>query len=103
MAKFSAKDVEDDKDVRVAEHDEEIPAEIASALKIGSKGGTKSADVAMKLFANHDLNMKIDPVEEKRIVSKCDWIIIPMITVNYIFFYVSPCQWGCWIHLTFLD
>lgn len=89
MAKSQMKDVEDLKDTRVAEHDEEIPAEIAAALKVGAKGGTKSADVAMRLFANHDFDMKIDPSEEKRIVSKCDWVIIPMITVNYIFFYVS--------------
>ena len=90
MAKSQMRNVEDVKDTRAAEHDEEIPAEIASALKVGAKGGAKSADVAMKLFANHDFNMKIDPAEEKKIVRKHDWIIIPMITVNYIFFYVSP-------------
>lgn len=97
------KDIEDSKDVRVAEHDEEIPAEIASALKVGAKGGTKSADVAMKLFANHDFNMKVDPEEEKQIVRKHDWIIIPMITVNYIFFYVSPSQFYAWQYLIFPD
>lgn len=103
MAKSQMRDVEDSKDVKVAEHDEEVPAEIVSALKVGAKGGTKSADVAMKLFANHDLNMKVDPEEEKQVVRKHDWIIIPMITVNYIFFYVSSGMSCAWQNLTLPD
>ena len=64
-----------------AEHDESL-SDVSAALAVGAKGHTKSADVAMKLFENHDINMYIDPVEEKRIIRKVDWIIIPMIAVN---------------------
>lgn len=89
MDKPQVKDVEVRKDPRDFEHDEDVPAEIAAALKVGAKGASKSADVAMKLFENHDFNMYIDPEEEKKVIRKLDWIIIPMIMVNYIFFYID--------------
>ncbi|KAK5072509.1 hypothetical protein LTS08_008337 [Lithohypha guttulata] len=78
----------DSKDVDYPEHDES-PSEIAVALAAGAKGHTKSADVAMKLFENHDFNMQVDPVEQKQIVRKIDWFIIPLIAVNYVFFYID--------------
>lgn len=89
MDKSDVKQIESRKGSKVYEHDEEIPPEIAAALKVGAKGGAKSADVAMKLFENHDFNMVIDPVEEKQVIRKLDMIIIPMIMVNYIFFYID--------------
>ena len=70
------------------QHDEEATA-FTSALAVGAKGHTKSADVAMKLFQDHDFNMIIDPEEAKQIVRKIDWFIIPMIAVNYVFFYID--------------
>lgn len=88
MDDSKTKDVERQKDIVVTEHNEDVSPEIASALKAGAKGGTKSADVAMRLFENHDFNMEIDRTEQKQIVRKIDWIIIPMIAVNYVFFYV---------------
>lgn len=71
-----------------AEHDE-TPSELSAALAVGAKGHTKSADVAMKLFENHDFNMDVDPAEMKKVVRKADWFIIPLIAVNYIFFYID--------------
>lgn len=62
-------------------HDES-KQEIIAALAPGAKGHNKSADVAMKLFENHDFNMEVDPDEQKRVVRKIDWFIIPMIAVN---------------------
>ncbi|KAJ9656982.1 hypothetical protein H2198_004582 [Neophaeococcomyces mojaviensis] len=82
-------DVEDVKDYKATEHDEDLPPELATALKAGAKGFTKSADVAMRLFENHDFNMIVDPEEEKRVVRKIDLIILPLIAVNYIFFYID--------------
>ncbi|KAG8625959.1 hypothetical protein KVT40_006360 [Elsinoe batatas] len=71
------------------EHNE-VPKDVAAiALAAGAKGHTKSADVAMKLFENHDFSMEVDPEEEKRIIKKIDWFIIPLIAVNYIFFYID--------------
>lgn len=86
MATRTSKDIEDVKDYH--EHDE-APSDIASALATGAKGGSKSADVAMKLFENHDFNMDVDPAEQKKVIRKVDWFIIPMIGVNYVFFYID--------------
>lgn len=71
-----------------AEHDE-TPSEISAALAVGAKGHKKSADVAMKLFEDHDIHMEVDPDELKKAVRKADWFIIPLIAVNYIFFYID--------------
>lgn len=82
------KSLEETKAAEHAEHHELPPDVAAIAMAAGAKGHTKSADVAMKLFENHDFNMEVDPAEEKRIIKKIDWFIIPLIAVNYIFFYV---------------
>lgn len=82
-------EVGDLKDVDMSEHSEDISPEQAAALAIGAKGSSKSADVAMKLFQDHDINMEIDPADTKRVVRKVDWIIVPMIAVNYVFFYID--------------
>jgi len=76
-------------DFKATEHDDDVPPELIAAVKAGAKGLNKSADVAMRLFENHDFNMVVDPEEERRIVRKIDWIIIPMIAVNYVFFYID--------------
>lgn len=82
-------DTKDFREVNLAEHNEESQAKIKMALAAGAKGHNKSADVAMKLFENHDFNMIVDPAEQARVVKKVDWFIIPMIAVNYIFFYID--------------
>lgn len=76
-------DNKDFREVNLAEHDEDTQSQIKMALAAGAKGHTKSADVAMKLFENHDINEIVDPAEQKRVVRKVDWFIIPMIAVNY--------------------
>ncbi|KAK5941537.1 hypothetical protein PMZ80_006816, partial [Knufia obscura] len=82
-------DNKDFREVNLAEHDEDTQSQIKMALAAGAKGHTKSADVAMKLFEDHDINEIVDPAEQKRVVRKVDWFIIPMIAVNYIFFYID--------------
>lgn len=68
----------------LAEHDEEAKMKIA--LAAGAKGHGKSADVAMKLFENHDIDVVVDPADQQKVVRKVDWFIIPMIAVNYVGF-----------------
>lgn len=81
MAAAQHNGVEDTKDVEYIQHDEDAK-EVVMALAGGAKGLSKSADVAMRLFENHDFNMEVDPVEQKKIVRKMDWFIIPLIAVN---------------------
>lgn len=89
MASTRSSDIDDVKATTAANHREDVPENIAAALAVGAKGHTKSADVAMKLFQDHDFNMEVDPEEQKQVVRKVDWIIIPMIAVNYVFFYID--------------
>lgn len=55
-------------------------------FKLSKTGG----DVALALFDNvggiHD---PIDPEEDRKLVRKVDWMILPYISVCYAFFYVS--------------
>jgi hypothetical protein len=44
-------------------------------------------DASIKGFLD-EIQEPIDPVEEKRLVRKIDWIILPSLSVCYIFFYV---------------
>ena len=45
--------------------------------------------MALKLFENHDINAPVDPDEEKKLVRKIDFYILPLIAVNYAFFYID--------------
>lgn len=55
-------------------------------FKLSKAGG----DVALALFDNvGDVHEPIDPEEERRLVRKVDWMILPYISVCYVFFYVS--------------
>ncbi|KAK1515912.1 uncharacterized protein CCOS01_13110 [Colletotrichum costaricense] len=48
------------------------------------------ADVALALFDNvGDVHGSIDPEEERRLVRKVDWMILPYISVCYVFFYID--------------
>jgi hypothetical protein len=44
-------------------------------------------DTSPKEFLD-EIQEPIDPAEEKRLVRKIDWIILPSLSVCYIFFYV---------------
>lgn len=81
--------ITDAKGIHEVAHQEEASPELLRSLAGNAKGHTKSADVAMKLFQDHDFNMEIDPDEQKKLVRKIDLIILPMIAVNYAFFYID--------------
>ena len=50
----------------------------------------KSGDTALALFKDaKELHEPVDPIEEKRLIRKVDWMILPCLSVCYIFFYVS--------------
>lgn len=53
-------------------------------------GKVKNGDTALALFDNFDdLHEEIDPVENKRLVRKIDFMILPYLAVCYAFYYVS--------------
>ncbi|KAF4781057.1 MFS allantoate transporter [Colletotrichum scovillei] len=55
-------------------------------FKLSKAGG----DVALALFDNvGDVHEPIDPEEERRLVRKVDWMILPYISVCYVFFYID--------------
>lgn len=59
-------------------------------FKFSTKGKGQDGDVALALFANaDDLSEPIDPEEEKKLIRKVDLIILPLIAVNYAFFYIG--------------
>ncbi|KEF59415.1 uncharacterized protein A1O9_04259 [Exophiala aquamarina CBS 119918] len=59
-------------------------------FKFSAKAKRQDGDVALALFANaDDLNEPIDPDEEKKLIRKIDLIILPLIAVNYAFFYID--------------
>lgn len=52
--------------------------------------GSHDADVAMALFDHPDqINEPRDPVEERRLVRKIDFMILPYLAVCYAFFYID--------------
>jgi len=55
--------------------------------KVSATGG---GDTAMALFNSPtDVREAIDPEEERKLVRKIDWMILPYLSVCYAFFYVS--------------
>lgn len=57
-------------------------------FKFSSKTKEQDGDVALALFANAQ-ELVIDPGEEENLVRKIDWVILPLILVNYAFFYID--------------
>lgn len=72
--------------LHVEHNDTEAPV-LPNELKVPGK--STDGDVALRLFQNHDINEPVDPVEEKRLVRKIDLVILPLIAVNYAFFYID--------------
>jgi hypothetical protein len=57
--------------------------------KFSNKSRSNDGDVALALFSDADnMNGPIDPVEEHKLIRKVDCLILPLIAVNYAFFYV---------------
>jgi hypothetical protein len=59
-------------------------------FQFSSKSKKQDGDVALALFANaDDLHIPVDPAEEKKLIRKVDFRILPLIAVNYAFFYID--------------
>jgi sugar phosphate permease len=55
-----------------------------------SSKGNKDGDVALALFSDPDEMMEpVSQEEEKKLVRKIDFLILPLIAVNYAFFYID--------------
>ncbi|CAK1363431.1 unnamed protein product [Cercospora beticola] len=68
-------------------HDENVSTIETQKWKATSK---KGGDVAQALFDSPDqLHESIDPAEEKKLVRKIDFMIIPYLAVCYAFFYID--------------
>jgi hypothetical protein len=69
------------------EHNEALsPCSTLPAWKSLAQG---DGDTALALFDNVDqLNEIVDPIEERRLVRKIDWLILPCLVVCYTFYYV---------------
>lgn len=69
-------------------HDELQLPPTTSKFKFSSK--SQDGDVALALFNDPDeLNEPISPEEEKKLVRKIDFLILPLIGMNYAFFYID--------------
>lgn len=52
-------------------------------------GDNKNGDAALALFNDpKEIHAFVDPAEEKRLIRKIDLMILPCLSVCYIFFYV---------------
>lgn len=70
-------------------HIEDADAEDLRHMKFKSARG--GADTALALFSDVDeISQPHDPAEEKELIRKIDWMILPYLSVCYVFFYVSP-------------
>lgn len=55
-----------------------------------SKWTTKDADAALTLFSDaEELHEEVDPVEEKKLLRRIDFMILPYLAVCYAFFYID--------------
>lgn len=70
-------------------HIEDADADDLRHRKFKSARG--GADTALALFSDVDeISQPHDPAEEKELIRKIDWMILPYLSVCYVFFYVSP-------------
>ena len=72
----------------VIAHDELQLPPTTSKFKFSAK--SQDGDVALELFNDPDeLNEPISKEEERKLVRKIDWLILPLIGMNYAFFYID--------------
>ena len=70
-----------------ATHLETVSTDLEAKWKVSKAG---DGDTAMALFGSPDeVHEPIDPVEERKIVRKIDFMILPYIAVCYAFFYID--------------
>lgn len=73
---------------------EEAPTQAQSSKWKVSKAG--DGDTAMALFTNPDeLHEAIDPKEERKLLWKIDFMILPYLAVCYAFFYIDKVRSEC--------
>lgn len=54
-------------------------------------GNKRTGDAVLALFNDpKEIHAFVDPAEEKRLIRKIDLMILPCLSVCYIFFYVRP-------------
>lgn len=69
------------------EHNEALSP--CSTLPVWKSLNQEDGDTALALFDNAEqLNEIVDPIEERRLVRKIDWLILPCLVVCYTFYYV---------------
>lgn len=53
-------------------------------------GRSQDGDVALALFTDpHEMDEPADPQAVKKLIHKIDFLILPLIAVNYAFFYID--------------
>ena len=77
----------------ISSHDDKIPLELpptAGRFRLSAKSRKNDGDVALALFQDVDETREpIDPKEERKLIRKVDFLILPLIAVNYAFFYID--------------
>jgi sugar phosphate permease len=69
-------------------HDELPIPPSSNKFKFSPK--SQDGDVALALFSDpQDLDEPVTPEEEAKLVRKVDWLVLPLIAVNYAFFYID--------------
>ena len=76
-----------------ASHNDKLPVELpptTSKFKFSAKSHKNDGDVALALFNNADeLSDPVTPEDERKLIRKVDFLILPLIAVNYAFFYID--------------
>ena len=68
----------------------QLPPTMSTRFILSSKSKRQDGDVALKLFGDPDeLHEPIDPAEERKLVRKVDFMILPYLAVCYVFFYID--------------
>ncbi len=66
----------------------------ADVMHAESKGLGGDHDVALDIIGTGDLNVAIDPAEERRLVRKIDWRVMPFICITYLVTYLDKATIG---------
>ena len=66
----------------------------ADVMHAESKGLGADHDVALDIIGTGDLNVAIDPAEERRLVRKIDWRVMPFICITYLVTYIDKATIG---------
>jgi hypothetical protein len=68
----------------------ELVRSLTAPMRKWTVSNAGDGDTALALFDSpHQIREPIDPAEEKRLVRKIDFMILPYLAVCYMFFFVS--------------